>query len=76
MISEDPFTNETLQKVIIRSYSALLGPHCSFHHYSFSSQPDLLGEACPVISIAPIDFIGITLPRTLPECLSAATKEY
>ena len=33
----------------------------------FSSQPDLLGEACRVMSIAPIDFIGITLPRTLPE---------
>jgi len=32
-----------------------------------SSQPDLLGEACRLMPMAPIDFIGITLPRTLPE---------
>jgi serine/threonine-protein kinase ATR len=30
------------------------------------AQPDLLGEACRVMSIAPADFIVITLPRTLP----------
>jgi len=30
------------------------------------TQPDLLGEACRVMAIAPADFIVITLPRTLP----------
>lgn len=30
-------------------------------------QPDLLKEACRLMSIAPADFIVITLPRTLPE---------
>jgi serine/threonine-protein kinase ATR len=40
----------------------------------FSSQPDLLGEACRVMSIAPIDFIGITLPRTLPELFASCDQ--
>jgi serine/threonine-protein kinase ATR len=40
----------------------------------FSAQPDLLGEACRVMSIAPIDFIGITLPRTLPELFASCNQ--
>ena len=40
----------------------------------FSSEPDLLGEACRVMSIAPIDFIGITLPRTLPELFASCDQ--
>ena len=70
MISEDPCFNETLQKVVIRSYSALHGD-CPFYHYLFSSPLDLLYEACYVMSIAPIDFIGINLPRTLPELFAS-----
>ena len=40
----------------------------------FSSQPDFLGEACCVMSISLINFIGITLSRTLPE-LSASCDQ-
>ena len=74
MIFEDPFSNETLQKVIIRSYSTLHGPYCLFHRYSFS-QSDLLGEACRVMSIFPIDFIEITLSCTIAELFSSCDQK-
>ena len=45
MISEDPFSNETLQKVIIRSYSTLHGPYCPFHRYSFFKSTGFSGWA-------------------------------
>ena len=41
----------------------------------FSSQPDLLGEACRVMSIFPIDFIEITLPRTLAELFASCYQK-
>ena len=71
MISEDPSSNETLQKssyALILPYMDHIAPYIVTR---FSSQLDLLGEACRVMSIAPIDFIGINLSRTLPE-LSAS----
>ncbi|KAF8961112.1 hypothetical protein BDZ97DRAFT_1664899 [Flammula alnicola] len=40
-----------------------------------STQPDLLGEACRVMSIAPADFIVITLPRTLPELFASCDQK-
>ena len=41
----------------------------------FSSQQDLLGEACRVISIFPIDFIEIILPRTLAELFASCDQK-
>lgn len=38
------------------------------------TQPDLLAEACHVMSIAPADFITITLPRTLPEVFASCDQ--
>ena len=39
-------------------------------------QPDLLGQACQVMSIAPADFITITLPRTLPELFATCDQKF
>ena len=47
MIFEDPFSNETLQKVIIRSYSTLHGPYCPIHRYSFFKSTGSSGRGMP-----------------------------
>ena len=74
MISEDPCSNETLKKsyALILPYIDQITPLIIS---LFSSQPDLLGEASRVMSIAPIDFIGITLPHTLPELFASCDQK-
>ncbi|KAF8165694.1 hypothetical protein B0H34DRAFT_690087 [Crassisporium funariophilum] len=39
-----------------------------------STHPDLIGEACRLMSIAPADFIAITLPRTLPQLFASCDQ--
>ena len=68
----------TLTKHFKKTPYALILPYMDqiapFIITRFSSEPDLLGEACRVMSIAPIDFIGITLPRTLPELFASCDQ--
>ena len=68
----------TLTKYFKKSSYALILPYMDqiapFIITRLSSQPDLLSEACRVMSIAPIDFIGITLPRTLPELFASCDQ--
>jgi serine/threonine-protein kinase ATR len=40
-----------------------------------STQPDILGEACRVMAIAPADFITITLPHTLPQIFASCDQK-
>lgn len=74
-----------LHKILAIATHWRMAPYKLIHPYQdqiapfiikrLSTQPDILGEACRVMTIAPADFITITLPHTLPQIFASCDQK-
>lgn len=74
-----------LHKILAIAAHWRMAPYKLIHPYQdqiapfvikrLSTQPDILGEACRVMTIAPADFITITLPHTLPQIFASCDQK-